>query len=121
MLFLYEFMRQVSSTTAVHGELSVWSAYCEASVRTVPAVVSSTDHSGDTVVSVPSPSTERRESGGEVHVPDSASSPSSSSQEVFIRSFIFQPDLPIRIDYEAKGFKTEMVQTHTHTHTHTHN
>ena len=34
---------------------------------------------------------------------------SSSCEEVFIRSFIFQPDLPIRIDYESKGFKTEMV------------
>lgn len=32
-----------------------------------------------------------------------------SSNELFIKSFIFQPDLPIRIDYEAKGFKTEMV------------
>ena len=32
-------------------------------------------------------------------------------QEVFIRSFVFQPELPIRIDYEAKGFKTEMVWT----------
>ena len=32
-----------------------------------------------------------------------------SSKEVFIRSFVFQPELPIRIDYEAKGFKTEMV------------
>lgn len=30
-------------------------------------------------------------------------------QQVFIKSFVFQPDLPIRIDYEAKGFKTEMV------------
>lgn len=33
----------------------------------------------------------------------------SNTNEVFIKSFIFQPDLPIRIDYEAKGFKTEMV------------
>ena len=33
-----------------------------------------------------------------------------SHQEVFIRSFLFQPELPIRIDYEAKGFKTEMVR-----------
>lgn len=33
-----------------------------------------------------------------------------SRQEVFIRSFVFQPELPIRIDYEAKGFKTEMVR-----------
>ena len=32
-----------------------------------------------------------------------------SNKEVFIRSFVFQPELPIRIDYEAKGFKTEMV------------
>ena len=30
-------------------------------------------------------------------------------QQVFIKSFTFNPDLPIRIDYEAKGFKTEMV------------
>ena len=30
-------------------------------------------------------------------------------QRVFIRSFVFHPSLPIRIDYEAKGFKTEMV------------
>lgn len=87
VLFLYEFIKQVGSTAAV--------------------VVSSPDHSGGTVVTAPSPSTERRESGNEI--PDSAATPlSSGNQEVFIRSFIFQPDLPIRIDYEAKRFKTEM-------------
>ena len=31
------------------------------------------------------------------------------ARPIFIKSFVFQPDLPIRIDYEAKGFKTEMV------------
>ncbi len=31
------------------------------------------------------------------------------AQHVFIRSFKFHPALPIRIDYEAKGFKTEIV------------
>jgi len=33
----------------------------------------------------------------------------SQNQQVFVRSFKFHPDLPIRIDYEAKGFKTEIV------------
>ena len=46
-----------------------------------------------------------------------------SNKEVFVRSFVFQPELPIRIDYEAKGFKTEMVTKlvlHVHVHVHVH-
>ena len=41
-----------------------------------------------------------------------------SNKEVFIRSFVFQPELPIRIDYEAKGFKTEMVTKLVYMYTH---
>ena len=29
--------------------------------------------------------------------------------EVFIRSFVFHPDLPIRVDYEGKRFDTMAV------------
>ena len=40
--------------------------------------------------------------------PEAATVP--QNQQVFVRSFKFHPDLPIRIDYEAKGFKTEIVR-----------
>ena len=33
----------------------------------------------------------------------------SSSSDVFIKSFVFQPELPIRIDYEGKRFQMEAV------------
>ncbi|XP_064403938.1 autophagy-related protein 2 homolog B-like isoform X2 [Halichondria panicea] len=77
VLFLCEYVKQVSSTTAVMTGISP---------------------------SPPTPSAERRGSGDSTA--ESATPPPIS--EVFIKSFIFQPDLPIRIDYEAKGFKTEM-------------
>ena len=51
----------------------------------------------------------KRGSGAGVVESESPSPMLNQQREVFIRSFIFQPDLPIRIDYEAKGFKTEMV------------
>lgn len=51
----------------------------------------------------------KRGSGAGVVESESPSPIHNQQREVFIRSFIFQPDLPIRIDYEAKGFKTEMV------------
>lgn len=41
---------------------------------------------------------------------EASGSVSSKPHLVFIKSFMFQPDLPIRFDYEAKGFKTEMVR-----------
>ena len=48
---------------------------------------------------------------GDSHLsgPDGEIAADSGAQQVFIRSFKFHPDLPIRIDYEAKGFKTEIV------------
>ena len=42
-------------------------------------------------------------------LPQGKAEPPSKSRLIFIKSFVFQPDLPIRIDYEAKGFKTEIV------------
>ena len=32
-----------------------------------------------------------------------------SISDVFIKSFVFQPELPIRIDYEGKRFQMEAV------------
>ena len=58
-------------------------------------------HSAATVpVTISSHSSKAKTRNGDERNPDT---------QVFIRSFEFNPDLPIRIDYEAKGFKTDMV------------
>ena len=40
---------------------------------------------------------------------EAGGSPTHSHREVFIRSFVFHPDLPIRIDYVRKGFNIVAV------------
>ncbi|KAL5463584.1 hypothetical protein EMCRGX_G032495 [Ephydatia muelleri] len=43
--------------------------------------------------------------------PTTAAADHGSPKAVFIKSFVFQPDVPIRIDYEARSFDTESMGT----------
>lgn len=101
VLFLYEFARHVTSFSQ-----------CKFLFFQTPF-----SHSCCGIITVPPSQLEPRRSAsherqGQPHPPVSQPHPpteESTPTQVFIKSFLFQPELPIRIDYEAKGFKTEMV------------
>ena len=51
----------------------------------------------------------RTPSAAAVEPPPPPPSVATESTDVFIKSFVFSPEVPIRIDYEAKWFHSEQV------------
>ncbi len=101
ILFLCEYIKQVSSSSVAGTWVVTAATYWHSASVLITGISPSP----------PTPSGERR--GSSDSTAESATPP--PTNQVFIKSFIFQPDLPIRIDYEAKGFKTEIVRVDMYT------
>ena len=83
----------------------MFSIPCPAGLATTESSGPTSEPTTATAASVASTVSDGQPAGAAVN----GTAAAAAAPEVFIKSFVFHPDLPIRIDYWAKGFKIEAV------------